>query len=66
MPSKNTETVSITFPSKTLQILDSICDRKDFARSGFVNRAVKKYILLQQCNDSVIWDSVYHNEINKS
>jgi len=60
-----TEPISISLPGWLLDLLDEICERKDFSRSVFVKRAIKKYLLYQN-DDLEIWKHLYADRIKKS
>jgi metal-responsive CopG/Arc/MetJ family transcriptional regulator len=62
---KATESVSISIPSWLLQILDEVCEQKDFCRSTFAKRAIKKY-LLSHMDNPTLWKSIYNEIIEKS
>lgn len=59
------ESVSISLPGWLIEILDDVCERKDFTRSTFIKRATKKAILLNLTDDSAFWERVYHDIQNK-
>ena len=65
MPKKNTtESVSVSLESRLISVIDSICERKDFSRSNFIKRAVKKYIGQIQSEDPKFWDRLYYDNEN--
>jgi len=66
MSKKNTENISISLPSDMIELLEEFCDRKDFSKSGFIRRAIKKYMFLQSCDDKILWDQLYHLMIDES
>ena len=53
------ETVSISLPGWLLELLDETCRRKDFTRSTFCKRAIKKAILLAHTDDFTLWEKLY-------
>ena len=56
---KATEPISISLPGWLLDILDRICEEKDFTRSSFSKRAIKKYILMN-IDSPALWEKIYH------
>jgi len=62
---KSTESVSISLPTWLLQILDEVCEEKDFNRSTFAKRAIKKYLLYHvEC--PTLWQQIYNMTTGKS
>jgi len=62
----SSEPVSVSLPGWLIEILDDICERKDFTRSTFCKRAIKKAILLKMVDDCNIWERLYHDVQNPS
>lgn len=58
------ESVSVSLPGWLIEILDEICERKDFTRSTFCKRAIKKAILLNMVDDYHFWERLYHDVQN--
>ncbi len=62
---KSTENISISLPSWLIEVLDEIIEDKDFSRSSFCKRAIKKY-LLYQIEDPILWGEIYKLKVEKS
>ena len=55
------EGVNISLPGWLIETLDEICEQKDFTRSTFCKRAIKKAILLSMVDDCHFWERFYHD-----
>ncbi|MCK4820345.1 hypothetical protein KA005_31565 [bacterium] len=53
------ETISISLPGWLIELLDDVCEQKDFSRSTFCKRAVKNAILLSKIDDLSVWEKLY-------
>lgn len=63
--SQKSETISISLPSWMIDLLDQVCLHKDFSRSCFIKRALKRYIL-HQCDSLSLWEKVYDDLMDES
>ena len=54
-----TESISISLPGWLNEMLEDICQRKDFTKSTFCKRALKKAILLSYTDDLALWNHLY-------
>jgi len=55
---KATESFSVSLPGWLLESMDMVCEKRDFNRSSFIRRAVKKYILMQ-IDSPKLWNKIY-------
>ena len=56
---------TLTIPANLNKIVDYYCERKDFNKSNFIRRAVKKYIAQRQADNYEFWEGLY-DEIQNS
>ncbi len=63
--SQKSETLSISLPTWLIEMLDEVCLNKDFTRSCFIKRAIKRYIL-HQCDSPDLWQKVYDEMMDGS
>jgi len=63
--SQKTETLSISLPTWMIEMLDEICLNKDFSRSSFIKRSIKRYIL-HHCDSPQLWQKVYDEVMGDS
>lgn len=60
------ETISISLPGWLIELLDDVCEQRDFNRSTFCKRAVKSAILLSKIDDLDVWEKLYKEVQEKS
>ena len=53
------ESISISLPGWLVEMLDDICEQKNFSRSTFCKRAIKKAILLNKIDNRELWEKLY-------
>jgi metal-responsive CopG/Arc/MetJ family transcriptional regulator len=62
--SPKTETISVSLPTWLVELLDETCFQKDFTRSCFIKRAIKKYLLTKNENPR-LWEQLYDQLMEK-
>ncbi len=60
-----TESISISLPGWLIDILDIVCEQKDFTRSCFAKQSIKKN-LLYKIEDPELWEHIYARLMEKS
>jgi hypothetical protein len=59
------DTISTTIQTALLDRLDRYAIRKDLTRSQIINRAVKRFLAAELCEDPAFWE-VSYDEFDKS
>jgi len=59
-----TESISISLPGWLNEMLEEICQQRDFTKSTFCKRALKKAILLSHTDNQKLWEHLYTADEN--
>jgi len=52
------ESITISLPGWLIELMDDVCASKDYTRSTFCKRAVKKALLLSKTNDIAFFENM--------
>ena len=60
------EVVSISVSSRTIEVVDEVCEMWDMSKSFLFERAVKSYIGAQLATNPMGWKKVYRSMLDES
>ena len=54
-----TENFSVSMPTWLIEVVDIICKQRDYTRSSFITRCVRKNIWAISADDPKLWQKLY-------